>query len=348
MHRRMAAGIIRRSKRLSAMRTVLDGTRAPSRRNAGAENSAGSVATTTYHGASANANISTDTRTAKHRTYGKHFGRHLPAVRFRRDYVNERYDIKYTSDDNNSDSTDSGSNSDNGHTIASTSTRQALLLLPPLPRVEPCTHCRSADRGCVIKQRSREVIQSYCGRDRYERLEAAQKIQHGHGLFAKSISCGERDRRGQSFMWANSDDGFSETISANVSSTETLAANNSVALMDRREISSTRSHGDGANQYGEGPPYPTSPARINCSRAVVGWCDGDTDNNRRLYYSIKNINHYFMKKSSRESFFCGIDRGGGAGGRFCWSSILVWAQRDGGMAQRQHRMWMSQMTVPRE
>lgn len=65
---------------------------------------------------------------------------------------------------------------------------------------------------------------------------------------------------GQYFVWANSEDGFSETVGANVSSTETLSADNSVALMDAAgNIVDAVAWGTGTNQYGEGPPYPTSP-----------------------------------------------------------------------------------------
>lgn len=62
------------------------------------------------------------------------------------------------------------------------------------------------------------------------------------------------------FVWANSEDGFSTAVSADVSSTETLAADNSVALMDAAgTIVDAVAWGTGTSQYGEGPPYPTSP-----------------------------------------------------------------------------------------
>jgi hypothetical protein len=85
----------------------------------------------------------------------------------------------------------------------------------------------------------------------------------------------------QSFVWANSDDAFSEIVSANVSSTETLAANNSVELMDAAgNIVDAVAWGTGANQYGEGPPYPTSPgANQLLSRRSSDGVMADTDNN---------------------------------------------------------------------
>ena len=86
---------------------------------------------------------------------------------------------------------------------------------------------------------------------------------------------------GQPFVWANSSGGFSETIGANVSSTETLAADNSVALMDAAgTIVDAVAWGTGTNQYGEGPPYPTSPgANRLLSRRSSDGVMVDTDNN---------------------------------------------------------------------
>jgi hypothetical protein len=85
----------------------------------------------------------------------------------------------------------------------------------------------------------------------------------------------------QSFVWANSDDGFSETVSANISSTETLAADNSVALMDAAgNIVDAVAWGTGTNQYGEGPPYPTSSgANQLLSRRSSDGVMADTDDN---------------------------------------------------------------------
>jgi hypothetical protein len=62
------------------------------------------------------------------------------------------------------------------------------------------------------------------------------------------------------FVWANGLGGFSETVHANVSSTETLSADNSVALLDSDgNIIDGVAWGTGTGQYGGGSPYPTSP-----------------------------------------------------------------------------------------
>ncbi|HEY5220920.1 MAG TPA: lamin tail domain-containing protein [Candidatus Paceibacterota bacterium] len=97
----------------------------------------------------------------------------------------------------------------------------------------------------------------------------------------KVFPTGSAVAAGQSFTWANSTDGFSETIGANVSSTETLAADNSVALMDATgNIIDAVAWGTGTDQYGEGPPYPTSPdANQLLSRRSSGGVMVDTDNN---------------------------------------------------------------------
>jgi hypothetical protein len=62
------------------------------------------------------------------------------------------------------------------------------------------------------------------------------------------------------FTWANSLGGFAESVGADVSSTETLAADNSVALFDATgSLIDAVAWGTGTNQYGMGPPYPTDP-----------------------------------------------------------------------------------------
>jgi len=108
-----------------------------------------------------------------------------------------------------------------------------------------------------------------------------KKSQTGTDYSLKVFPTGSTIAAGQSFTWANSTDGFSETVAANVSSTETLAADNSVALMDAAgNIIDAVAWGTGTDQYGEGPPYPTSPgANQLLSRRSSGGAMVDTDNN---------------------------------------------------------------------
>ena len=62
------------------------------------------------------------------------------------------------------------------------------------------------------------------------------------------------------FMWANSENGFGDSVAANVTSTATLAADNSVALLDAKgTIIDAVAWGEGTGQYGEGVAYPTNP-----------------------------------------------------------------------------------------
>lgn len=108
-----------------------------------------------------------------------------------------------------------------------------------------------------------------------------KKSQTGLDYSLKTFPAGSIIAAGQLFIWANSIGGFSETIGANVSSTETLSADNSVALMDAAgKLVDAVAWGTGTGQYGEGPPYPTNPganqllSRRSSSDAMV-----DTDNN---------------------------------------------------------------------
>jgi len=108
-----------------------------------------------------------------------------------------------------------------------------------------------------------------------------KKSETGTDYSLKEFPAGSTIAAGQFFVWANSIGGFSETVDANVSSTETLAADNSVAIMDSAgDIVDAVAWGTGTSQYGEGPPYPTSPgANQLLSRRSSDGTMADTDNN---------------------------------------------------------------------
>ncbi len=108
-----------------------------------------------------------------------------------------------------------------------------------------------------------------------------KKSQTGTDYSLKVFPAGSTIAAGQSFTWANSTGGFSDSIGANVSSTETLSADNSVALMDAAgNIVDAVAWGTGTGQYGEGTPYPTSPgANQLLSRRSSDGVLVDTENN---------------------------------------------------------------------
>jgi hypothetical protein len=61
-------------------------------------------------------------------------------------------------------------------------------------------------------------------------------------------------------LWANSSDGFAQSIGADFSTSETLSPDNSVALLDASgTVVDAVAWGMGTSQYGEGDPYPASP-----------------------------------------------------------------------------------------
>lgn len=84
------------------------------------------------------------------------------------------------------------------------------------------------------------------------------------------------------FVWANSAGGFSEFIGANTSSTQTLAADNSTALLDANDaIVDALAWGSGhTNPYVEGSAYPTNPD-VNqvLKRKFTNGAVQDTNNN---------------------------------------------------------------------
>ena len=84
-----------------------------------------------------------------------------------------------------------------------------------------------------------------------------------------------------SFAWANSANGFAASLGADVSSTETIAADNSVALFDASgTIVDEVAWGSGTNQYVEGNPFPTDPsANQVLERRMVDGAASDSDDN---------------------------------------------------------------------
>jgi hypothetical protein len=102
------------------------------------------------------------------------------------------------------------------------------------------------------------------------------------------FSSGEIIGAGDYFIWANSSGGFAISIGANESSTQTLASNNSVALLNKSGVVvDAVAWGTAPDQYVEGSaysnyPYPDSNkplANQILSRKVVNGVIQDTDDN---------------------------------------------------------------------
>ena len=87
------------------------------------------------------------------------------------------------------------------------------------------------------------------------------------------------------FIWANSSGGFGDVIGANVTSTGSLASDNSVALFNTEgTIVDAVAWGAGDNQYGEVAAYPTNPAPNEIlKRKLIEGAFVDTDNNENNF-----------------------------------------------------------------
>jgi hypothetical protein len=84
------------------------------------------------------------------------------------------------------------------------------------------------------------------------------------------------------FIWANSKDGFSESISADASSTQTLAADNSIAFFDAEgNVIDALAWGEGhVGPFVEDQPYPQNPGASQvAARKAENGLVVDTDNN---------------------------------------------------------------------
>jgi hypothetical protein len=192
-------------------------------------------------------------------------------------------DVDATTQSTTTTSADNGSNGDNGASNSngadnSTSTATAT------PAAPASSHIIIAAVQIAGASSNNDLVKFYnptAAAIDMSGWKLHKKSSTGTDYSLKVFPAGSVIGAGQSFVWANSDDGFSETVSANVSSTETLAADNSVALMDAAgNIVDAVAWGTGANQYGEGPPYPTSPgANQLLSRHSSDGVMADTENN---------------------------------------------------------------------
>lgn len=86
---------------------------------------------------------------------------------------------------------------------------------------------------------------------------------------------------GKYFVWANAADGFGDAMGADATSTETLAADNSTALLNASgTVVDAVAWGEGTDQYVEGIPYPTNPkAGEVLKRKFTDGVMVDSDNN---------------------------------------------------------------------
>ncbi len=87
-----------------------------------------------------------------------------------------------------------------------------------------------------------------------------KKSKTGTDSSIKVIPDGTSLASGGTLIWANSKDGFSATVGAQISSTATISPDNSIALLNANgTIMDAVAWGEGASQYIEGSPHQTNP-----------------------------------------------------------------------------------------
>lgn len=109
-----------------------------------------------------------------------------------------------------------------------------------------------------------------------------KKTQPGTDYSVRVFPSGSVVPAGGSFLWANSEGGFSESIGANTSSTQTLAKDNSAALFDAAGgLVDAVAWGSGhVGPYVEGSAYPTNPGASQVlRRKLSGGVPQDTNDN---------------------------------------------------------------------
>jgi hypothetical protein len=108
-----------------------------------------------------------------------------------------------------------------------------------------------------------------------------KKTSGGTDVSLKVLSGSSAIGPGGYFTWANSANSFAMSVGADVSSSETLAADNSIALINvSGTIIDEVAWGTGTSQYGEGNTFPTNPvANQILERIFVNGAIGDSDDN---------------------------------------------------------------------
>lgn len=97
----------------------------------------------------------------------------------------------------------------------------------------------------------------------------------------KAIPNGTVISSGGTLTWANSKDDFAITTKADISSTITISADNSIAILDADgKIIDAVAWGEGTGQFVEGSTYPANPEAGQILRRKAGGANlQDTDNN---------------------------------------------------------------------
>lgn len=109
-----------------------------------------------------------------------------------------------------------------------------------------------------------------------------KRTQSGTESSARVFPDGSTIAANGTFLWANSADGFSASVSANVSSTQTLTDNSSIALFDTSgTVVDALAWGSGhVNPFVEGSAFPDNPGASQVlRRKVVNGIIQDTKNN---------------------------------------------------------------------
>ena len=109
-----------------------------------------------------------------------------------------------------------------------------------------------------------------------------KKSSSGTDYSLRAFGAGDSVPSGGYFIWANSASGFAQAIGAQASSSETLAADNSVALIDPGgAVADAVAWGKGTNQYVETAPYGANPIANQVLGRKSDAAGGlvDTDNN---------------------------------------------------------------------
>ncbi len=116
-----------------------------------------------------------------------------------------------------------------------------------------------------------------------------KKSKSGADYSLRVFPSGSSVGAGGYFMWANSENGFGDSIAANATSTATLAADNSAALLNASgTIIDAVAWGEGTGQYVEGAAYPANPeaSQVLERKSAADGAPIDTNDNANDFFVV--------------------------------------------------------------
>ncbi len=145
-----------------------------------------------------------------------------------------------------------------------------ILALFSVPSLGGCQSPSASNQLLIVEiqiagsQSSQDYLRLYNPSNQtvdLRRFQLKKKTQSGQEYSLFSFPEGSQIDPGESLVWANAQEGFADFLSTPYQSQATLAADNSVALLDpQKTIIDALAWGKGDDPFQEGSPFPQNPS----------------------------------------------------------------------------------------